>query len=46
MNIETEITLAFNIGFKISHFEMVVNPIHYKVWEPRIFSAGLEKFIE
>ena len=46
MNIETKITLAFNIGFKISHLEMVVNPIHYEVWEPRIFSTSLEKLIE
>jgi hypothetical protein len=25
---------------------MVINPIHNEIWEPRVFSTGLEKFVK
>ena len=46
MNIEAEITLTFDVSLKVSHLEVVVHPVNNEIWEPRVFSAGLEEFIE
>jgi hypothetical protein len=46
MNIEPEVTLTLNIGLQVCHLEVIVHPIYNKVWEPRIFTTCLEKFVE
>ena len=46
MNVKSEITLAFNICLQVGHLEMVIDPVHNEVREPRILSSGLEKFVE
>ena len=46
MNIKAKVALALDIGLQVCHLEMVVYPIHNKVWEPRIFATCLEKFVK
>ena len=46
MDVETEVTLALNISLDVCHLVMIVDPVDNKVWEPRILSTDLEKFIE
>ena len=46
MNIKPEITLTFDIGLEVRHLEVVIDPVHDKVWEPWVFPSSLEQFIE
>ena len=46
MYIKAKITLTFNISLKVGHLEVVINPVNDEIWEPRVFSASLEKFIK
>jgi hypothetical protein len=46
MNVESEVILTFNIGFKVGHFEVVIYPIDDEIWEPWILSASLEELVE
>jgi len=46
MNVESEVALAFDICLQVGHLKMIVYPIDNEVWEPRIFSSGLEQFVE
>ena len=46
MDVKSEITFTFDISLQVCHLEMVINPIHNEIWEPRVFSSSLEKFIK
>jgi hypothetical protein len=46
MDVKSEITFTFDISLQVCHLEMVINPIHNEIWEPRVFSTGLEKFVK
>ena len=46
MNIKAEVALTLNISLEVRHFEVIVDPIHHKVWEPWVFSACLEQLVE
>ena len=46
MNVEIVVVLELYICFKISHFEMIVDPVHDEVREPRILSTSLEQLVE
>jgi len=42
MNIDFKISFLFNSGLKVSHLEMIVNPIHNEVWEPSFWTAIID----
>jgi len=46
IDVEAEITFTFDVRFEVCHFEVVVHPVHYEVWEPRVFAASLEEFVK
>jgi hypothetical protein len=46
MNVKTDVSLCFNIGLKVCHIKVVINPVHHKVWEPWVLSTSLKELIE
>ena len=39
MNIDFEISFLFNFGLKVSHLEMVINPVYNEVREPGFWTT-------
>jgi len=46
MNVKAKVWFTLNICFEVSHFKVVIYPVHNEVREPWIFSASLEELIE
>jgi len=46
VNVESKVTLTFNICLQVGHLEMIIDPVHNEVWEPRVLSTSLEQFVE
>ena len=46
MNVEAEVAFTLDVCLQIGHLKVIVNPIDNEIWEPRIFSSGLEQFVE
>lgn len=46
MNIESQVALTLNICLNVGHLEMIIDPVHHEVGEPRVLSADLEQFIK
>ena len=43
MNVDSEIGLRLNIRFQVGHLEVIIHPVHHKIWEPRISPLALEQ---
>ena len=46
VDIDSEVSLLLNIGFKVRHLEVVIDPVHYEVREPGRFPWRLEQLVE
>jgi hypothetical protein len=46
VDVEAQVTLAFDVCLQVSHFKVIINPVDNEVWEPRVFSSSLKEFVE
>ena len=45
-DVNSEISFVLDVRLKICHFKVVCNPVHNKVWEPRILSLNFKQAAE
>ena len=46
MDVDTQIGLSLDVGLKIGHLEVVIDPVDHEIGEPGGLSGRLEQFVE
>lgn len=41
-DVDAQVSFVFDVGLQVGHFEVIVDPVHDEVWEPRVLPLGLE----